>query len=95
MSTRRCSNVRVSAFALFCSVVPVACLSASAAEFRVTALTPEYILFQGDCSADENAAFFADPRFEESKSAGADWQIRRKRVALHEDIVKKVREPFA
>lgn len=70
-------------------------LSASAAEFRVTALTPEYLLVQGDCSADENAAFFADPRFEESKSAGADWQIRRKRVALHEDIVKKVREPFA
>ena len=75
--------------------MPVACLSANAAEFRVTALTPEYILVQGDCSADENAAFFADPRFEESKSAGADWQIRRKRVALHEDIVKKVREPFA
>ena len=66
-----------------------------AAEFRITALTPEYILVQGDCSSDENAAFFADPRFEESKKAGPDWKVVRKRLELHEDIVKKVRGPFA
>ena len=66
-----------------------------AAEFRITALTPEYILVQGDCSSDENDAFFADPRFEESKKAGPDWKVVRKRLELHEDIVKKVRGPFA
>ena len=45
----------------------VAVVAANAAEFRVAALSPEYILVQGDCSQDENAAFFADSRFEESK----------------------------
>lgn len=67
----------------------------TAAEFRATALTPEYILVQGDCSAEESAAFFADPRAEEAKNAGKDWQVRRAQLALHQDIEKTVREPFA
>ena len=67
----------------------------TAAEFRATALTPEYILVQGDCSADESAAFFADPRAEEAKKAGQDWKVRREQLALHQDIEKTVRAPFA
>lgn len=66
-----------------------------AGEFRATALTPEYILVQGDSSADEIAAYFADPRAEEAKKAGQDWQVRRKQLVLHEDVEKKVRAPFA
>ena len=71
-----------------------AAVAATAAEFRATALTPEYILVQGDCSADESAAFFADPRAAEAKNAGQDWQVRRAQLALHQDIEKTVREPF-
>ena len=77
-----------------CAAVAAA-TAATAAEFRATALTPEYILVQGDCSADESAAFFADPRAEEAKNAGQDWQVRRKQLELHKDIEKTVREPFA
>ena len=66
-----------------------------AGEFRATALTPEYILVQGDSSADESATYFADPRAGEAKKAGKDWQVARKRLALHEDVEKKVRAPFA
>ncbi len=70
-------------------------LACCAGEFRTTAITPEYILVQGDCSADESAAYFADPRAEEAKKAGKDWQVRSKQLALHQDIEKTVRAPFA
>lgn len=81
----------------FCAALFGAALAglAGAAEFRSVALTPEYILVQGDCSADESAAYFADPRAEEAKNAGQDWQVRRKQLALHQDIEKTVRAPFA
>ena len=75
--------------------VAVVAATVNGAEFRATALTPEYILVQGDCSAEESAVFFADPRAEEAKNAGKDWQVRRAQLALHQDIEKAVREPFA
>ena len=84
---KHATTVLITAFAAVSAV--------TAAEFRATALTPEYILVQGDCSAEESAAFFADPRAEEAKNAGKDWQVRRAQLALHQDIEKTVREPFA
>ena len=87
MTVRQATIAICSAFA--------AVAAATAAEFRATALTPEYILVQGDCSADESAAFFADPRAEKAKNAGQDWKVQREQLALHQDIEKTVRVPFA
>ena len=67
---------------------------ARAAEFRVTALTPEYILVQGDCSDDESAAFFADERTAGAFMTSPDWKQRQELLAIHEDVQKNVREPF-
>ena len=49
----------------------------NAAEWRLTALTPEYILVQADGSADENKVFLADERYRNIDSRMQDWQIRR------------------
>ena len=76
----------------FAAAAVLGAISAGAAEFRVTALTPEYMLVQGDCSEDENAAFFADSRYKASKNP--DWKIAQARLALHEDVRRRVREPL-
>ena len=68
---------------------------ARSAEWRVTALTPEYILVQADGSADENKAFFADERYRNIDSKLQDWQIRRLYVTIHDDVEKSHRAPLA
>ena len=71
---------------LFAAAVAAAAATAGAAEFRVTALTPEYILVQGDCSDEESVAFFADERTAGALKVSPDWKQRqeltcRKRAA--------------
>ena len=64
-------------------------------EWRITALTPEYILVQADSSKDENKAFFADERHETETKNKRDWQIARIYVAIQQDVEAKVRKPVA
>ena len=65
-------------------------------KWKITALTPEYILVQADGSDAESAAFFADSRQAELEGAKiADWQLARKRLAIHQDVEKSVRSALA
>jgi hypothetical protein len=65
-------------------------------KWKVTALTPEYILVQADGSDEESVAFFADSRQAELETAKmADWQLARKRLAIHQDVEKTVRDKLA
>ena len=64
-------------------------------EWRITALTPKYILVQADSSKDENKAFFADERHETETKNKRDWQIARIYVAIQQDVEAKVRKPVA
>ena len=68
---------------------------AIAAQWRVTALTPEYILVQADGSQDENKAFFADERCRNIDPKLQDWQVRRLYAAIQNDVEKAVRAPLA
>jgi hypothetical protein len=80
---------------LILGVAALAAASARAAEFRVTALTPEYLLVQADITDDESAAFFADERTADAFAISPDWKQRQALQAIHEDVQKNVREPFA
>lgn len=67
----------------------------SAAEWRVTALTPEYILVQADGSDDENKVFLSDERYANIDTKMQDWQIRRLYAVIQGDVEKAVRAPLA
>ena len=81
-------------------IIPAAILAAIAfnavaVQWRVTALTPEYLLVQADITDDESAAFFANVRTAEALKISPDWKQRQALQAIHEDVQKNVREPFA
>ena len=62
-------------------------------KWKITALTPEYILVQADGSDDESTAFFADPRQAELiGSKLQEWQLARKRTEIQRDVEKNVRQ---
>ncbi len=66
-----------------------------AAEFRTVALTPEYVLVQGDCWEDENHAFFADPKAATLGEIKPDWKAQRVKDEIHKKVESEVRAPFA
>lgn len=81
---------------IICAIAAAASAAAFAVEWKLTALTPEYILVQADGSDDESIAFFADSRQGElENSKMADWQLARKRLAIHQDVEKNVRQKLA
>ena len=55
---------------------------ADAVQWRVTALTPEYLLVQADITDEESTAFFADPRTEEALRTTPDWKARLARIGV-------------
>ena len=62
-------------------------------KWKITALTPEYILVQADGSDDESTAFFADPRQAELVGSKLqEWQLARKRTEIQRDVEKNVRQ---
>ena len=77
------------------AILAAIALNAHAVQWRVTALTPEYLLVQADITDDESAAFFADGRTAEALKISPDWKQRQALQAIHEDVQKNVREPFA
>ena len=81
--------------AAIAAAIALASPAARPAEYRITALTPEYLLVQGDCWEDENAAFFADPMAAKAKDAKPEWKMQRARLEIHQKVEKEVREPFA
>ena len=76
-----------------------ACVAAlgglSAAEWHITALTPEYVLVQADGSDDENKVFLADDRYRNVEPGMQDWQIGRLYAIIQGDVEKRVRAPLA
>ena len=70
-------------------------LNADAVQWRISALTPEYLLVQADITDEESAAFFADGRTAEALRISPDWKQRQALQVIHEDVQKTVREPFA
>lgn len=69
--------------------------SSQAVEWKITALTPEYILVQADTSKDEQVAFFADERYKDDYGKTPDWKIANLFRDIFADVRKNVREPMA
>ena len=84
----------VTKIGMACALFALTATSSLAIEWNIRALTPEYILVQADTSKDEQAAFFADERYQEDYGKIPNWKIANLFKEIFADVKKNVREPM-
>lgn len=74
----------------------IGCIAdAQAVEWKITALTPKYILVQADITQDEQVAFASEPRVAEVINEPRNWKIDKLFREVQAEMEKNVRAPFA